>query len=378
MPRILLFETRTGNPIQEVDFVDEKWDTGILAADKLSFKIPAYTERSRNMGLRQTLQPRKVGAILQEDDGRTPVAGFLTAPPRAATSDDGLNSYEVTFYGPEKIIEDWGIRMYPGWPLVGADKMPTGAYDTRIEGVEYGTMMKRLIVEAMKFPGAELPLVFEPDRAGTRQNGWEAIDGKSVMEAIDDLAEYINGVEYDFVPRVDDLDQVSFEFRTGTDAIREISSAASATWRLGGEFPSIRGYERETSGDGLVDEAIFTGGKGDDGVVIERATTSVMIDQGFPRREVWDSSHSSVSDEATLRYWAEQAIAAGSGPVEFLTFEVLASKAVGLRHGDYCVIDSLDHWDMPDGEYERRILSVGSGASDDWRKIICMGEVIHE
>lgn len=375
--RAILFETMTGNPIVEsMEFVTCKTDTGILAADKVTIRVPEYTPVAGTLDLRKLLLPMRVGVAVQDDDGRVPAAGILTADPVASEDEDGNNGYDLTCYGPQKLMADWFVRMFPGWPLVNGDGIPTGAFDTRIEGVEYGTMMKRLIVEAMKFPGGDLPLVFEPDRIGTRQKGWEAIDGKSVLSAIDDIADLINGVEYEFVPRVADDFSVSWEFVTATDAVREISRPSSAVWRLGGDYPDLRGYERTTSADELVTEATFSGGKDEDRVLLARSLNAELVAAGFPRREEWDSSHSSVSDLSTLQGWADQAAAIGAGFIETLKFEVRAELAVGLRHGDWCQIESLDHWDMPDGVYDRRIISVGRDADSDWVAISCIGEVV--
>lgn len=374
--RAILFETISGNPIEELEFTTCKTDTGILAADKITLRVPAYTERALSLDLRRLLTPMKVGVAVQTDDGRVPAAGILTAPPVASEDDDGMSGYDLTCYGPQKLMDDWGVRAFPGWPLINSEGIPTGLYDMRFENVEYGTMMKRLVVEGMKFPGGMLPIEFEADRVGTRQKGYDALDGKSVLSALDDLADLLNGVEYEFVPRVSDDDSVSWMLVTGTDALREISRPSVATWRLGGDYPDIRGYERSPSADEMVTEAVFTGGKDDDRVLVARSLNPDLVAAGFPRREVWDSSHSSVSELSTLQGWADGATALGAGFVESLRFQVRADLAVGLRHGDWCQIQSLDHWDMPDGLYDRRILSVGREADSDWVTVECIGEVV--
>lgn len=375
--RFLLFETVGGKPIIDLEVTSADWDTGILAQDKVSARVPGYTHRAAALDLRGLLTPYRVGVAVQEDDGRVPAAGILTAPVEAATDDDGRSGYALTMFGVAKLFESRHVRKFPGWPLIGSDGKPTGEFDLDISGVEYGTIQKRLVQESMLFAGGALPIEFEPDRVGTRQRLYEAVEGKPVLDACDDIADLLGGVEYDFVPRISDQDMVSWEFVTGTDAKREISSAATAAWRLGGHKPDIRGYSRSTSGDELVDEAIFAGGKDDDSAMFARATSGDLIAAGFPRRELWDTSHTTVSVQSTLDGWAANAVANGSGPVEFLTFEVRADSAVGLRHGDYIEIQALDHWDMPDGIYSRRVLSVGGAYGSDWKKIVCMGEVRH-
>lgn len=375
--RAIIFESTTGNAVDELEFTSCETDTGILASDKITIDIPGYTPKAATMDLRKLLTPLKYGVAVQTPDGRVPAAGIITAPPEASDDADGNHSYSITCYGPEKIIAGWSVRKYPGWPLVGVDRKPTGLYDVNITGVQYGTMMKMLIQEAMKFSGAELPLFFEPSRAGTRQKSWEAIAGKSVMSAIDDIADLLGGVEYDFVPRIGSNDQVSWEFVTATDAIKEISSAVTATWRLGGVSPDLKNFRRSSDPSSIVTEAVFSGGKEDDEVMLARSQNSGLVDAGFPRKELWDSSHSSVSEQDTLQGWADGSVTVGSGVIEEISFDVKADKAVGLRHGDLCQIQSKGHWDMPDGVYDRRILSVVRKDDSEWVSIQVIGEVSH-
>ena len=63
--------------------------------------------------------------------------------------------------------------------------------------------------------------------------------------------------------------------------------------------------------------AVFTGGKDDDRVMVARATSDTLINAGIPLTEVWDSSHSSVSKQATLDAWAQRRHAEGQSPVQY-------------------------------------------------------------
>lgn len=370
--RVHLFETRTGAHLNDMEGVEWKYDTGILAADKITLTIPAYTEFAKSVDMRDLLTVRKRSVALVDDGVAgvrgVPAAGSIESV-KAGQDDDGRNVWEVTCYGPERVIDRGArVRLFPGWPLLDSARRPTTTYDVSVSGVEYGTIMKRLVSEAMKFPGGGLPIDFELDRVGTRVRSYSAINGKKVMEALDDLADLLGGVEYDFQPSILENDAIRFLLATGTDSARIVAGAGAVhLWNIGGRRPDTRGWVRNVNPGSVVTDAIFAGGKEDDEVLLARASSPELVDDGWPRAELWDNSHSSVTEESTLQAWADGAL---SGATETVSLEVRYEVARTLRHGEIVVIDSLGHWDMPNGETHWRVLSVGRGSDDpEWLKV---------
>lgn len=364
--RVLLFETRSGAPLCDLPVSGFSCDTGILASDRIEFAIPASSAFTRESDLRGLLVPLKhaVALIDESVEGQRIVAAAGPIVSVKANESGGSGLWSVVAVGPERLLEVRHVRMFPGWPLVDAAGLPSGAFDVSLSGLEYGTIMKRLVAESEKWAGGDLPLVYEPDRVGTRVRNYAAIDGKPVLEALDELADLEGGVEYDFRPVIDDLDRVSWEFRTGTDADLSLIGSDSLVWNLGGARQDVRGYERSVSPADVATEAVFSGGKDDDRVLFARAVESALVEDGWPRVEVWDSSHSSVSEVATLQGWAARRI---SGPLETVSLDVRAEAAFGLRHGDLVQLAAAGHWDLPDGEYSVRVLSVArSSDSPGW------------
>ena len=366
--RALLFETRTGLPVVDLEVSDWSYDTGVLAADKIDVSVPAYTRRARSMDLGELLTPFKYSIALVDEsvEGRrwVPAAGYI-ASRDPQDDEDGRQSFKVSCRGFDGLMQYRHVRAFPGWPLIGSDGKPTGAYDMSFENLSLGTIIKRLVSETEKFPAGDLPIVYEPDRAGVHERtAYEALDGKPVLEAIDDIADLMDGVEYDFVPVIDEYDHVSLRLVTGLDGVGAIVGNDSLTWNLGGTATDIRGWEPNDQIGEVATDAVFTGGKGDDLVLAARATDTTLTDAGWPRVEVWDSSHSTVSRQATLQSWADGRV---GGVFQRPKFEVRADKAYGLRHGDIVEISSLGHWYVPDGIQRRRVLSVNrSSSSPDW------------
>lgn len=366
--RALLFETRTGKPVVDLECMGWSCDTGILAPDKLDVSVPAYTRRSRDLDLRSLLVRDKYSVALIDEsvrETRYVVAAGPIVQAIPAEDADGNNSYQVACRGVERLLEWRHVRLFPGWPLIGADKKPTGTYDQTFTNLSYGTIMKRLVAESEKFAGGDLPIVYESDRAGVHERTqYHADEGKSVLEAMDQLADLSDGVEYDFRPVIDEFDNISFELVTGTDVGRVVARDTGRVWNLGGRMPDIRGYERIPDAAPVITDAVFSGGKDDDTVMLARAQGHGPLGEGFPRAELWDSSHSTVTIQSTLQRWADGAL--GQMP-DRISFDVRAEHAHGLRHGDLGELASQGHWDMHDGEYGVRVLSVARSSSDpDW------------
>jgi hypothetical protein len=228
-----------------------------------------------------------------------------------------------------------------------------------------GTIVKKLLQERAKWVGNELPLLFEEDRAGTRERlAWEAVEGKPLLEALDEIGERADGIEWALVPEIDEQDHISYRVVTGTDTDQVVIGNDSLTWNLGGARPDIRGWEPDDLVSGIATDAIVHGGKGGDKVQFVQASDPSLVDAGWPRLEVWDSSHTSVTQLSTLQAYADGAVSpVASRP----SFEVRTDRAYGLRPGDVVEIASQGHWYVPDGVQVRRVMAVNHSSADpDW------------
>ncbi len=364
--RAIVCETRSGSFVADLDVSAWSYDTGILAPDKCEVTVPAYTKRALSMDLIELLTPFKYSLVLIDDTVEGVSVVRAAGPITARTPDDdvdGKPTFKVTARGPETLLQYRHVRKFPGWPLLTAGK-PNGTYDMVLSGLSLGTIVKRLVQESEKFPAGELPIVFEADRAGIHERLYEAVDGKPVLDAMDDIGELDDGIEYDFVPQVDELDNLSYRLVTGLDGDGRIVGTDALTWNTGGQLPDIRGWAPNDLVTGVATDAIFTGGKGDDVTLAARASSSVLTDQGWPRVEVWDSSHSTVSVQSTLQSLANGRI---TGVASRPQFDVRAESAFGVRHGDIVEVASQGHWLLPDGNPRERVLAVAHSSSDpDW------------
>lgn len=354
----------------ELEVSSYKWSTGVCRADSVSVISPGYT----GIDLYPYMIPRKYMVTLVEDDGVVRASGMVTLP-AGDTDDDGIHHVAWPGQGIESLFERRHVLPAAYWPLVDSQGYPNLLRDTYIEGVDYGTMMKRLYQQSVAHPGGSLPLMWQEDRPGTRQKGWSAVSGTSVQEAVTDIANLLGGVEWDWVPTLDDNDRLSLALITGTDTNPEISYSTRHTWQSGGEEPDISSLKTRTSPEFMTSTAIFMGGKEDDRIVASRAHSLDLIANGIPLTEIWDTSHSSVSVQSTLDGWAGKALDEGSAPIQYWEFNVRADRAHGLRHGDWCTVEVSDHWLIPDGSYSRRVIAISGSSDQSYLGVTVAGEL---
>ncbi len=368
--RVLLHETRTGEPLAELPAAEFSWSTGVCRPDEITVAFPGYVESVR--GIRNLVVPRKTAVSVVREDGVCLAAGVVGIP-ATTNADDGVPQLEIPARGIETLFEKRIVLPYPYGSLIDAAGFPDPRYDTRLTGLDYGSMMRALYLQAIAHPGGGIPLSVEPPRGGTRERTWNAVDGKSVQEAVEEISQLDGGVEWDWVPRVDGNDALSWALVTAPENEPELASPFAHDWFAGGSDPAIRGLTEKVSPEFMCSTVFFTGGKNDDRVLISRKQNPALIAAGFPLTEIWDSSHSTVSDQRILDGWAEGAISDGSAPVQLWNFDVRADRAAGLRHGDWCAIDVRDHFWIPDGLHQRRVVEVSGTQDENWLGVAVAG-----
>lgn len=367
--RAILHETMTGEFVSELGFSAAGWDQGICRADSVKVTLPAYTGRKWF----QYMIPQKYSISISEDDGRVRGAGILGVP-ESASDEDGAHHLVFPGTGIESYFERRRVQKPDYWPLLDSGGYPIESRDMTFSGFDYGTIMKLVYQQALSHLGAEMPVAFQSNRAGSRVQSYTAVDGVGVQEAVNDLAELAGGVEWDWVPSLDGNDNLTWNLVTATDAEQEISSTFQHTWQSGGTAPDVRGLDFKVSPEFMCSSAVVMGGKDADSTMAARAMDMTLPNAGIPLTEEWDTSHSSVSDQATLNGFAQKRVIEGQAPIQYWSFEVRSARAYGLRKGDWCTIEVADHWGIPDGSYRRRIVELSGDSDSGWFGLVVAGE----
>lgn len=372
--KCLLFDLLTGEDLDQLSVVDATWTQTIGSPDSLKFDVPAYTESMRRLGLANLVTPKKTVIAVQEDGWADFVAAGRVGIPEW---DEDSKILSIPGNGVESVLGDRLVLPFNVGNIIGPDGKPVSTYDTNLKGWEYGTIIKKLVQQAMGMPGFGLPWVFEPDRVGSREKNTEAADMKNLLELIDDITKLEGGVEVDYVSRwrTDVVGKMQTLLRTATDADRFITSQSEFDFSIRGKNPTARKLKFKLLPTYMTSRAWFTGGKSDDRMLVARADDSYLVDRGFPFSEVLDSSHSSVKEQSTLDSYARARVAQGRTIGKFYSFDVRKSSAVGMRKGDWLTLDIKGSVFLENGQKRLRVVSMSGGTSDpEWLQVVTAEE----
>jgi hypothetical protein len=372
MPKYLLFETMTGLIVDEFEPVEGPADVTVNTPETVDVTINLAVEVEAARDWRNLGQAWKM-SIAYEHDGK-----LLGGPIMPHDFDDDAETLKLTARG----ILTWFDHLFvlppaaETQPLVDGQQKPIPGMNTNLSGLEYGTIVKRLIQQACSWPGAGIPVAYPADRAGTRERAYEALDFKTVFSAIEDITQVIGGPDVRMPLRRRDDRFVEWVLETGTDAQPRLQADVVHSFNATADEPSARGLKVTTDPSNMADIAWATAGRNEDTALVARARSTVLRDAGVPLLMVLDSSHSDVSVQSTLNGYASEALRTAYLEAQFWTFEVnLALVRLGdISEGDICELKVADHGYIPAGTYKRRIAALKVDRLGEWATVTC-GEV---
>lgn len=336
------------------------WSTELNGPGGLSVTVPLSDPSVAALGL------RNVATVKQTYLGVAENGVVLNAGPifnHSYSADDRSLQLDATGL--------WSLFQYRlVMPSIPAGVTDPGGYDTYLPGLDSGTVAKRVLQQAAATTGGALPIVFQPDVAGTSDVTYFGEDFTLVSEVLDDLVG--KGVDVEFAPRFTaDLRGVEWLFRTGTDASPLLLAANPVnppTWDASVAKTSVRGLQVKVDGSRLTGRVWETTGS-NGGSFYSRADNPSLFSQGYPFYESVDSTHNDVEDQTTLNNFAKEAARVGSLPTELWSFDVRArtQPLVGsYRCGDYCAINVGADPYIGRGKYVRRITNLSGDQDGKW------------
>ncbi|GLU88962.1 hypothetical protein [Agromyces sp. NBRC 114283] len=224
---------------------------------------------------------------------------------------------------------------------------PNPAVGTYLNGLELGTIAKRLVQQAHAWTAGAVPVVFEADRPSAsdefHERNFEGAEFKNLGTVLKQLSEVEGGPDIRFMPRLT-ADRLGIEWvlQTGTEANPLLAGTAQHSWNVSVPDSPVSNFNITVDGSNLAGLAWANAGRSADEVVVARASDSWLVDRGWALFESLDSTHSSVSVQATLDAYAKENVAIGRGPVEEWSFTVEANTSPMLGEyweGDWCVVE---------------------------------------
>ncbi len=368
-----VFETLTGRILSEFVPLNGSWDSRLNEPDKVDVSIALYDPLERERDWRNLALPWK-HSLAVEESGR-----LYGGPIQPHAYDDNAQTLKITALGIESVFDRRTVLPLAALttPLVTAAGVSNPALATSIRGVDLGTIAKKLLQQAMSWPGSGLPIVFEADRAGIHTWSCKAIEQVKLMDAIDKLTDLENGPDYAFRLERADSSRFEWHFVTGTQTQPRLQSVGSHTWDLSAENASGSGLAVTTNAGKMGSLAWATTGGSSSAALASRQYDATLVAQGYPLLELIGSSQSGVTQQAVLDGVALAQLRTSRKPSEFWSFEASLSEVPSLqeyRVGDLCSVTVQDDPYIPDQTYARRIVALSGDEQGDWVKITC-GEV---
>lgn len=374
MPTFHLFNLRDGLLLDEFEPVNGSWSVAVNDPEEVKVTIDLNDELEQRREWRNIAAASKTGVAV-EHDGRWYGGQIL---PKSWDEDD--QSLTITAKG----IHSWLYDMFVAPPAAEtamlidpSTKLANPALNTTFSGVDLGTIIKKLVQQACSWPGASLPIVYEPDRPGTATRTYEFLDFKTVGSAIDDISNVINGPDFRFELRRKDETHLHWVLVTGTEAQPRLQSATVHSWDSAAIEPSASGVSEDSDPSEMGDIAWVTGGRTEDTAMVARAVSTKLRDAGYLLRMKLDSSHSDVKLQPTLEGYAAEALRTGSQEILFRKFRARATLAPFLNEyhpGDLCQVNVEGSGYLPDGAPVRRIAKLAGDETGEFIEIT-LGEI---
>ena len=344
--RWFLADLRTGRQIVDLPILSGRWQRYLNKPETITCTLDLQDPDTIQMRPRNAAAPGR--SILACAEGDVVVAagvvwahGYDRDQKTVTLDATGMWSYFDHRYllplaAATLPVDQWTI---PDTSSPGGT-VPNPVVGTYLQGLEYGTIAKRWVQQARTWTGGSVPVVFEADRAGTRVRNMEGVDFKNVGTILTQLSQIEGGPDIRFFPRyTPDRLGVEFVFQTGTDS-SPLLAGGPHRWDLTAVESAISQFRVDVDGTNLASIGWASGGRSVDLALVARSVDPTLTDLGYPLLETLDSTHSTVSVQATLDGYANEASLLGRRPGESWDFTVEnTNPGVGeVWEGDWCTV----------------------------------------
>lgn len=406
--RFILFNTTDGRRIVTLAVKDGSWSNDLDTPDSLECTLGLNNAIVAKLDLLNVASTGKASLAVVDTGLSGKDAYVLAAGPLWKVSyDRSAETIQLTGSG---IGSLFGFRSILPLAALTADvttwtipdpsdttkQMPNPALSTVYSGLSLGTIDKRLVEQAMSWPGGSLPINLPPEETADDDEDHErtylGADFKPVKEALDQNTQVLGGPEYAFVPRFNsDRTGLVYDMRVGTNEDPLLHSDRVVRWNVTTQQSPVSDLTVDFDASNLGSISWATGGRQDDEVLVARATDFSLTDQGYPLMEIIDTSHTSVSKQATLNGYAAGNLLIAKTPTETWSFKVRAhpvdarGNIAGPQLGDYAVGDfcqlAISDFNEETGRGDRlfrkkrlvplRIIGLSSDAVGDFVTVKC-------
>lgn len=254
----------------------------------------------------------------------------------------------------------WSIMMLR---LISEDRTGTMASWARTySGLEYDTIVKRLVQLATAGVGRTMPIEYEDDYTGGRERKYYGYNAETAVEAIKELIDLPNGPDVDFRPEWNVArDGLQWTLRTG-DMNPDVQTIEAMA---GVPDPSIRHLKRKRSGREMATRVVGVG----EGSGVDMKIRSASGSGGVQLERVEQSKNTKTL--TALQDFADGELSAlGSLITQYSMQLNIGSPVVGnlwtLKPGAFIRWNCLGDPVIPSGWRTQRIIEYSGDTSTPW------------
>lgn len=358
------FEILTGRRLTPLPASAGSWNLKVNADESITCTVPSRSAVAAKLDVWGSTVLARNG-LLAVVDGEPIAAGPLWKRSYDQGGSIQLVAGGLRSYWERRLLLPVAARTQP---FILGDGTPNTALDTVLNNLSYGTIAKRWVELVRLWPGGAIPMTLPADELGTRKREVKAVELKNLRKLLDDLTGVINGPDIAFKPRwSSDGLGIYWEMQTGTEAKPRLGSTDPTLirWTVGAPKGGAFGLSVSEDATSMREEVFASGGRQSDKVIVSRASSPVLPAAGFPILQASDTSHSDVTEQATLNGYAAAGANLGHYAASFWSMSVRAHEKGTPRLGDYWVGDmatiDVDKAEpvLPAGENVRRIAAIG-------------------
>jgi len=370
----------TGGPILDLPVMEgASWASQLNRPDEVSCTVDMRDRDALALDLRSSTAPNKTVLLARNDDDVILAWGLISDDGRTWNEDAktlSLSCQGVTssYFGsfpimpPAARTADLTVLDSEGFPIVNP------ALNTTLAGWSHGTIGKKLVEQALAWPGAPTAFVLPADEIGIREQTYLFSSFKPVGDALDDLSKQEHGPDFAFdAVRAPNGLSLQYVMRHGSEAAPRLGVDVGS-WSLGENSP-ITGLDITDAVAAGATYGWMSSGRQDGAAIFSRYVDESALADGYPPRAVIDTSRSDVSVQATLDSYNAANMADARRAVRDLSFSVRgdATPALGAyRPGDRVTLTVPDGHPWHTGDIPIRIMSISGDETGKTVKIGCV------
>jgi hypothetical protein len=368
-----LADFKTGSRILTLPVLEgASWAAMLNRPDALSCAIDLRDPDVRALDPVSTTAPKKTVLFAEAPNGRILAWGRIAG--RKWSDDERKLEIRAAggwSYFDERIIAPADAAT--ATDIILPDGKVSTAYDTTLAGLTLGSIGKRLVEQALDWPGAPVSFILPADTVGTRTDTWRLVDYKRVGAALSDLTKREDGPDFAFEARRT-LDELALEFHMLVG--EPLLGSDVGSWPLGGPEPVVTGFEFDEDGAGLSTHVWMQSGRTDSKVLVAREVNDALIESaGYPPLDFVDTSRGDVTEQTTLDDYAREHSLARSTLTQTASFSVKGNASLALGQygpGDWAALSiPAGHPFLAEGDLPLRVLGISGDETGTDVKIAC-------